>query len=231
MANEYIVYADVLFLINLVMDYFLLWATARFGRFPTDWKRLALGAVLGAFYGVGIIFPGLQFFYALWCKLLFSLLLLLLAYGFQNLRQFAKAVGCFYLISFAMAGAALGASSFIKNNIYANGQALNSIFLLFGLMIAGVISHWGLQYWKKNWHKASYRAQVTIHANGAKCKLPVLLDSGNELYDPASGNPVLVVEYAAIKKFFPPSLCFLFEEHAPKDVTAVFNQLPRSVLV
>ncbi len=226
MYHQYIVYGDILFFVNLVMDYFLLWATGRFGQFPTNWKRLAVAALCGACYGVGIIFPGLQMIYGLGMKLFFSILLLWLAFGFLPIKQFVKAIGCFYLISFAMAGAALGASSFLKTNIYNNGQSQQAIYLLFGMVAAVVLGHWGIRYWKRNWHKSSYRAQATIFADGQKSRFPVLLDSGNELYDPTSGKPVMVVEYQAVKKLFPAPLAVLLEKNMNRDLTAVLTDCP-----
>ena len=43
-----VVYLDVLFLLNLVVDYLLLLATAKITGEPISRARLALGAALGA---------------------------------------------------------------------------------------------------------------------------------------------------------------------------------------
>ena len=61
-ANTYIIYADVLFLLNFLLDFALLWASGRFLRFKIKYWRLFLASLIGALYGVGILIPGLEIF-------------------------------------------------------------------------------------------------------------------------------------------------------------------------
>jgi stage II sporulation protein GA (sporulation sigma-E factor processing peptidase) len=114
MIQTYTVYADVLFFLNLFMDFFLLWATGRFLRLTANYPRLLLAAFIGALYGVGFIFPGLEVLYTMIIKVAFSFLLLRIAFAFQGWRPFLQSVGVFYLIAFAMAGAVLGGSSLLE---------------------------------------------------------------------------------------------------------------------
>jgi len=53
------VYADITFLINLLMDFIILWATARLVNLPVKYGRLILAATVGAIYAVGYLIPEL----------------------------------------------------------------------------------------------------------------------------------------------------------------------------
>jgi len=56
-----ILYADILFFFNAVVDYLLLLLSARAAGAPLRRKRFALGAALGGLYAVMIFAPGFSF--------------------------------------------------------------------------------------------------------------------------------------------------------------------------
>lgn len=90
MIQTYTVYADVLFFLNLFMDFFLLWATGRFLRLTANYPRLLLAAFVGALYGVGFIFPGLEIFYTMIIKVAFSFFCYVLLLPFKAGDPFYK---------------------------------------------------------------------------------------------------------------------------------------------
>ena len=53
-----VIYVDTLFLLNTMVDYLLLLASARLAGEPLARLRFALGAVLGGLYAVAIFLPG-----------------------------------------------------------------------------------------------------------------------------------------------------------------------------
>ena len=57
-----IVYADVLFLTNFVINAGLLYATALLSKSDRSTGRVVTGAALGAVYALLMFFPNLQFF-------------------------------------------------------------------------------------------------------------------------------------------------------------------------
>jgi stage II sporulation protein GA (sporulation sigma-E factor processing peptidase) len=73
------VYADMTLLINFIMDFIILWATARMARTTPVLSRIGVAAFLGGLYAVGYLLPFLQGFYTFPAKILFSCLMLLIA--------------------------------------------------------------------------------------------------------------------------------------------------------
>ena len=70
------IYADVLFLINFLMNYVLLWATGSLGLMSVNKIRLLLGALISAGYSILILLPRFSWGNAWWAKLIFSLFLI-----------------------------------------------------------------------------------------------------------------------------------------------------------
>lgn len=205
MQTNFIIYGDVLFLLNFFLDFFLLWATGCFLRRRIRYGRLFLAALAGAFYGVGMLIPALGYLYLFGGKIIFSLLMLALAYSFKGARDFLTLTGAFYLISFAMAGAALGGSSLLSDaGIYlGKEQIMGWSSLLFALFIGAIVGKKGMQKIKQNWRKDDFKVKLEICAAGRSCMIPALIDTGNSLLDPVSGRPVIVAEYPLLAKLLP----------------------------
>jgi stage II sporulation protein GA (sporulation sigma-E factor processing peptidase) len=225
MQPTYIIYADILFITNLLLDYGILWATARFGHLATTNFRLILGALLGAVYGVLMIYPSMAFLYALSIKVVFSLLMVAVAFPRLTIKKYLQALAYFYLISFAMAGAVLGGSYFFSHNSYLfQSLDVKSTTLLFGVAMAGILGRWGLIHLKRHWQKNQFRVSVEVFINKKSLMLEALIDTGNELKDPLNRKPVIIVEYQAIKKLLPEDFQQSFEKYGGVDVTKVMEQ-------
>ncbi len=220
---QYVVYADILWLINFMMDFMLLWCTGHFGGFHTAWYRLCLAAVLGGLYGVGMVFPGLSLLYITGVKLLFPVVLLFVAFGRLGWRRFGKAFLYFYLLSFAMSGAVMGGSALFTRYGWLGRQAqpIHMMTLLFGVFAAVLLGRFGLRYVKQNLQRETHLTEVKIKIEEKETIIRCMLDTGNALKEPISGNAVMVVEYQAIKKLLTKEFCYQFEKKAGEKNGAI----------
>jgi len=225
MQSTYIVYADILFITNLLLDYGILWATARFGHLSTTNLRLFFGAMLGAVYGVLMIYPQMAFLYVMSVKAIFSLLIVAVAFPRLTIKRYLQATAYFYVISFAMAGAVLGGSSFLsRNSVFFQTLDVKSTALFFGVAMAVVLGRWGLIHLKRHWQKSQFRIPVEVFIEKKSLIIEALIDTGNELRDPLSLKPVIIVEYQAIKKILPLDFQGYFERFGGEDVTKIMEQ-------
>ena len=64
-----VLYADVLFLLNAVIDYILLLLSARMAGEPLRRSRFLLGAAIGGLYSVVIFVPGFSFLHMFFRRL------------------------------------------------------------------------------------------------------------------------------------------------------------------
>lgn len=103
-----IVYADLVFAANLVMDWLVLWIAGRLTGRPGKKLWLGAAAVLGAFYALGAALWPYSILAAGWLKLFSGCLLVALAYRPESWLWFWRYCGAFYLVSFSLGGAAFG---------------------------------------------------------------------------------------------------------------------------
>ena len=224
--QQYVVYGDVLWGINFCLDLILLWATAKAGHFPFKKARLFLAAVAGAFYGVLILVPQLSMAYLFPVKIGFSFLMLWIAFGSLPLRSFFKVVLYFYLLSFTMAGAVLGGNSLLKANgiTYFDAFSIHWLSLIFAVLAAFLLVRWAIFYIRKNFRREGLVRKASIYIAGQKVPIKVFMDTGNDLIDPITQKPVMVLEYAAVQHIFPKAFNRVYEKYAAVDVVKVVEK-------
>lgn len=226
MVRTYIVYADVVFCTNFLLDGIILWATARFGHLRTSPVRLALGAGAGSLYAVMMIYPQTGVLNAMSLKIIFSFFIVALTFPRLTLKKYLQATGYFYLISFAMAGAVLGGNSVFggENTLFSRAD-VTTAGLVTASLTALALGAWGIKHLKKNWQKSQFRVPVQIVVNKQSIMVEALIDTGNDLRDPLSGKPVMIIEYQEMKSILPLSLQKQFERYGNNDVTRILQNL------
>ncbi|HHW41539.1 MAG TPA: sigma-E processing peptidase SpoIIGA [Syntrophomonadaceae bacterium] len=207
------IYVDILFIVNFVMDYIALWATARLSQIRCVPWRLATAACLGSCYSIFVLLPGLGFLTAFWVKFLVSLLMLVVAFIPFHIKKFGRVLLYFYLIAFTMGGTVLGfiylMSNFSINPSFSN-LPIPYLWLALGLGIAILLGKWGVPSLKKSFLRDLLRVPVIIKVGGRELKITGLVDTGNQLVDPLTGAPVVIVEHEVIAPYLPPNTRDLF---------------------
>lgn len=195
------VYADLTFVINLLMDFIILWATARLAGTGIVIPRLIAAALLGAVYSVIYLYPSMAAWYSLPVKILFSVIILVLGLAPQSWQQFKKAFIYFYAISFAAAGASIAVSYLVS----APGQGFKFSYLWL-LAAAGFVILLGI-YGEKHLLRRIVpdllKFGVELRFGTRSCNGQGFLDTGNGLRDPLTNRPVVVAEYELIRKCLP----------------------------
>lgn len=211
------VYADILFLINFLFDFSLLYLAGRFARSAIAGRRLVLAAALGAAYGVASVFPGLVFLMSLPAKILASCLMVALAYPdtARDLRSYVTVLGLFYLCSLVVGGAAL-AWTYLTSATAGPGTTAVSGRVGLGVVLPAVLFGAILLHWALVWGRERGEVEflcvvcrVVIAGQGAEFR--ALVDTGNRLRDPISDSPVVIVEYPAVTRILPPEFAPVWE--------------------
>ena len=200
-----VVYVDSVFLLNGLMDYLLLLGTARLAGIPLKRRRYFLGALLGGAYAVAVFLPGLSFLSSTPVKLAYGLLLSLTAFGGEE--KLARLTLLLAAVSCAMAGCVLGLGLLAGGGVpMANGVfytdvdgktlllAATAAYLVLTVIFRTAARH-GI---------GGQLASATVRLNGRSVCMSVLLDSGNGLCDPLSGEAVLVAAPGALDGALPP---------------------------
>ena len=101
-----VVYVDSVFVLNTLMDYLLLTATAHLAGVPPRRVRYLLAAALGGAYAVAVFLPGCGFLSRWPVKIAAGILMALASYGGE--RRLARLTVLLFTVSCGFAGCALG---------------------------------------------------------------------------------------------------------------------------
>jgi stage II sporulation protein GA (sporulation sigma-E factor processing peptidase) len=178
----------------------LLWAAgAAVGLKPAT-GRLVLGAVAGALYAVladlaGFgVWPGgvLRTWYGVAAA---SLATYALVYWPQPTGRLLPSLGAYYLLAVIGAGAA-----YIPYNLGARGWVPPVVAT--GVILAGAELGWGVvQRWV--WDRVAF-LPIELELLGRRVRVTALLDTGNRLSDPLTGEPVVILGSDFREALLPP---------------------------
>lgn len=187
------IYADLLFIINLLSDYLILFLTSRFTCSRTNLFRLLIASGTGAVFGTAVTCTGLRGALLFILIIAVSLIMCLIAFGKRRKRPFASLLFFFYLSSVLLYGGmymALSFFSIIYKNAAENIGFVSVIILLLAVFFIYIVTSGILSRGVKN---QSNNVKVEICDGRKTYVLDFLCDSGNLAKDPFSGKPVTIV--------------------------------------
>lgn len=164
------VYLDVLMVLNFMVDFLLLLGTNRLSGYPCGVKRTAIAAALGGVYGGICVVPGWTFLAGTFWRLVSLVFMAGIGFGFR--REAARRCILFVLLSMALGGVAVGLQ---------RDGALSLIMaagMVCALCVLGFRGKLGQQF---------------VPVQIGNCGFTALVDTGNTLTDPLTGQQVLVV--------------------------------------
>ncbi len=202
-----IIYADIIFFNNTLMTYALIWSVGYILRYDIEWWRLLIAAVTGTIYTFIIIFlkPGnWSFLWHIILNIITALLMIRIAFGNLSRKNFIRAVGYLYLISFLTIGTILSLVYIFGLTPFKN---TGNIFLMAtGLIIIVLISKQGWHIFNKYVTPDVFYVPSIICINDRQVRLNALIDTGNSLTDPLTHEPVIVTEFKSLLPLFPDDL-------------------------
>lgn len=199
------VYLDSVFFWNGLLDYILLLTTAQLSGLPLHRLRCLLGALLGAVYAVAVFLPFGTALTTLWAKVLFGVLLCAVAFAGQP--RFLRRSLLFFLLSVGFAGCVMVVGQLCggvipwQNGVLTIHLSARMFFITAG--ISYVVLSVVFRSSAKHGGVGGELIPVTIEFEGKTVRLTALCDTGNDLRDPLSGKPVLVVWSEAVRELWP----------------------------
>lgn len=217
------VYVDSLFILNMVIDYFLLLCSAKICGVTFRRARYALAAALGAAWAVVTVLPHMEFSAAAPMKLALAGFMTLIAFGGE--KRLLRCFVVFLAVSAAFGGAVWAAS------MLAGTSLTGKLYLPVSLRV--LILSFAVCYCAVSlvFRRAAKRAErllvlLTVTLNGRSVSLPALRDTGNGLYDPISGSAVAVAEAAALVPLFPAGAAEALLFPDPSKAVEALSTLP-----
>lgn len=201
------IYVDVLICVNLFINYFLLLGVAKFLKIKVKRLKIIVASIVAALCSLYIFIPKINFILSFIVKVLMATVIVLCAFGFFSVKQLIKTLFCFFSMNFAFCGSMfaiwylLGPKNLVMKNgiVYFN---ISPIMLVIATLISYVITRI-LNRFTGQEIPDSIFCEILIEQDGQIEKVKAKVDTGNDLKEPFSQLPVLVVEKKCIERIIP----------------------------
>lgn len=229
------VYIDVLFAVNLLINYILLHGCAVLCNLKKSRIRIAFGAFIGALYALFVFFPDFTVLYTTIAKMLVSMLIVAAAFPFFSVFSYIKALFVFYMVSFGFGGCVLAIFYFTDigarlGAVYSNGVLYFNLPWTI-LLLSGVLFHLAVKLFgivsAQFSHTRVLRKKLRLCLGNKTAELTALLDTGNALVDPITLSPVIIAEYKAIKPLFSEEIRIGLDRIGNDNITWIMEEVSR----
>lgn len=224
------IYIDIIFLENLIMNCIILYATALISKCKINYFRILLASLIGAIYVLSQYISNLYIYSNIFIKTILSIIIVFVAFNPQNVKSLSKQLLLFYLTTFTFGGVATyliyvlkPQDIIIKNGIYVGTYVLKVIFI--GAILGSVILIIAFKMAKNKITKKDMMCKIKIKLNGKEKTLKTMVDTGNMLKEPLTGNPVAVVEKASLYELMPKEILNNIESILGGD----FEKIPEDI--
>ncbi len=213
-VTRVVIYLDIILIMNLVFNYFLLLLTNYLARAGMAFYRLLIGAMIAtSLVPIYLYFPE-SIFHTIWMKGVYSLLIILFTFGYKGLQSFCKMVSLFYFTTIAIGGGLfavhymmqeqigqkLGSLFLYANNM--NGEQVSVLLLVMGFPACSYFIKRQMDRHVKDKINYDQMYEMWIEMYGKCIFTTGYIDSGNQLVDPLSNRPVVICDATYIREFF-----------------------------
>lgn len=215
------IYADVVFMINIIMNSTILLLTAWTAGIHYKLWRIIIAGAIGSCYVLAGMLPGMMMICQPLGKVMISLILLLVAFGFKSVRSMLLLLAFFYVVAFILGGAVAGWLYFWQTNhdfgspnlLLAN---LSWTHLLFGSSAGVLLIVIVLRRVLPRLIRHQNLYQVKIEYQGRTVELTGMLDTGNGLYTVIGRKPVIVVNQHVVESILSEEVMSFLRNNSPE---------------
>ena len=208
------VYLDVIWALNFLFDSLLLYLTAIFLKREIKVWRVLSGGLIGSLIILLSFTPLNVYSGHPLAKLFFSVLMVLVTFGFKRLAFFLRALMTLYVSTFLIGGALTGVHYFIQydseltakvliSSVRGFGDPVSWLFVFLGFPTAWYFSKKNIERMEMTKIQYDQIVLVTVWIDNHSIELKGLVDSGNQLYDPLTKQPVMFVSIKNLMEIVP----------------------------
>lgn len=192
------VYADILILVNFIVDYFLLLLTSRFlHKKPRLWRLLA-GGFAGGLFSLYIFLPQTNFLLEIMVHILMCAIMCLITFKVYNLKDFCRCAAVLFAVNFAYSGAMIAVWYIFKPY----GMVINNSVIYFNisplfLILFSVVGYFCVTLLRRLLEKTfpqNTKCEVTVFSADKRLCLCGIVDTGNSLKDAFGISQILITE-------------------------------------
>jgi stage II sporulation protein GA (sporulation sigma-E factor processing peptidase) len=198
------IYADVLIFENSIVNFFLLTLTMKCIKHRCKITALIVSSFIGGIYTVVLLIPQLNILACLPCELIVACIMIRIVYGKTNIIGMLKILSIFLAMTFTLSGICFLFS--LKQNLCILGSTFKiekySVkYTMFGIMLIYIIFSRFIDYMKDKLFISNFIFDIKFEVLGKQYKIKSFLDTGNELREPITNLPCILVEENLLDDF------------------------------
>lgn len=190
------------------MNSIILYATGLISKSRIVIWRILLASLIGTIYAILQYLIKIEIFSNFIIKLALSIVIIYIAFKPIDFKKMYKLVILFYLTTFTFGGIATyliyvlkPQNIIIKNGQYVGTYVLKVIFI--GAILGTLILFISFKLVKNKITKKDMYCKIIIKLNGREKILNTMIDTGNMLKEPITGEPVVVIEKTSLYEMLP----------------------------
>lgn len=200
------VYADILVLLNTLVDYFLLLASGKIIKRRAPLPRILSASLIGGASSLYIFVPESAFVSGLLVRLSVCALMVAAAFGFFSIKSFLRNCGIFFLVTCGYGGLMIAVWYIFKpNGMLINNSVVYfniSPALLIGASVAAYILFVILSHIFARSSKFAEKCKITVFADSGSITMQGIIDTGNSIEDVFGGGEVIITDKKCVKNLF-----------------------------
>lgn len=191
------IYIDVIILENFIVNLFILLITLKIIREKIKNSRVIIAALIGAIYTIVLMIPKLKLFTTIPFILLVAFLMITISLNKTSFLKRLKSTGVFIITSVTLSGLCFMFSMW--QNPYSMGSeftisSYSLKYLIISLMIIYISYERITTYLREKSVVANFTFDLEITLDGVKSVVKGFLDTGNELREPVTNLPCIIIE-------------------------------------
>ena len=202
------IYIDIIIVENLIMNAIILYATGLIAKCKISFLRIFLASLVGAIYVFLEYIIKINYNLKIILRILLSIIIIFIAFNPQTINKMWKELVLFYLTTFTFGGIATyliyvlkPEKIVIKNGVFIGNYVLKVIFI--GAILGTLILVISFKITKSKISKKDLKRKIKITLNNKSILLDALVDTGNMLKEPITGDSVIIVEKNALYTILP----------------------------
>ena len=201
-----VVYADVLVVLNLLVNYFIILASAKFLRKKVRILRILFGSFIGAAASLYIFLPEVNLAAEVLFKIVLCLVITLTVFGIKSVKSFLKASGVLFTVTCAYAGIMIAVWKIFKPN----GMVINNSVVYFNISPLMLVAFSAAAYIiftviMKVFARNNIYAKdcdITVFYGDKTVNFKAIVDTGNSVCDLFGRSEVIIVDPSIIDTLF-----------------------------
>jgi len=226
-----VLYADLLFLVNFIMNGFVLWIVSKLMRNRRKARWMVFGSAIMALLYTGLlILEPLRFLNIAMASVVILSAGVMTAFYPTGVKHYLRLMLASYGITFAVGGLGMAlfyltdipyAIYYIAADLDGFGRAVSWRMLVAGIFVSYFMIRIVVRIIEHQTIKRQMLLNVMVNMNEKYIFFDALVDTGHSLKDPLTQSPVIVAEYRQVQQFLPDGLQGLFNDGRENNLSSL----------